>query len=326
MISRTPSIGVLILSRNNESTILATINSVAHIARQVVVMDTGSTDNTPLISRKSGAEVYFFEWVNDFSAARNHALQFLHTDWVLVLDSDELLNDFDIYEFQKVASNNSIGGINVLIQNTLANSEGNTTTTHRYTRLFRRHDKIKFSGKIHEQIRESIESQGFMVFESDFSIIHLGYADNKKEKFDRNIGLITQEVSDNPNDDWLRYHLAVTNFAAGKLDDADEIFRKIMDSDYLTVEQNEIVKIRLAQIALSRDNYPEVVNFTEFYSQNPDNEALRNYVRGTGFVFFNNKAAALDCLSKTKEINSPALSDSDVDRVLNFAQNMKQNI
>jgi glycosyltransferase involved in cell wall biosynthesis len=55
------------------------------------VVDTGSEDQTIAIAKRFGSTVYEFDWCDDFSAARNYALDQLTTDFILVLDADERL-------------------------------------------------------------------------------------------------------------------------------------------------------------------------------------------------------------------------------------------
>jgi glycosyltransferase involved in cell wall biosynthesis len=60
---------------------------------RMLVLDTGSVDATAALARAAGAEVHRFDWVDDFSAARNHALALADADWSLVLDADEWIAD-----------------------------------------------------------------------------------------------------------------------------------------------------------------------------------------------------------------------------------------
>lgn len=317
------TIGALILTRNSQANIQATINSVSLFANQIVVIDTGSTDSTVNIALRSGAEVYFFKWVDDFSAARNFAIQHLHTDWVLMIDSDELLSSFDNNIFQSIASNLSIGGINFVIENTLTQNGNTTMKSHRYTRLFKnQYPEIKYSGRIHEQIRESIEQIGYQIYESDFKILHLGYDNYSEDKNQRNLHLLESDSSENPEDDWLKFHLAETHFSGGRYKEAENLYKIIFNSEQLSLDQAEISRIRLAQIALNFDDYNNITNLTNFTAHSSQNEALRLYVRGTAFIFMKQKNEALICLEQCLEINSPVLIKDDIIRAINYANNI----
>src|ERR1039458_3578707 len=65
------------------------LRSVRAIADEIIVTDTGSTDDTVKSSSENGAHVSHFAWTNDFAAARNFALAQATGDWILVLDADE---------------------------------------------------------------------------------------------------------------------------------------------------------------------------------------------------------------------------------------------
>lgn len=78
--------------RNESAWIARTIASVAPAVDRVVVVDTGSTDDTVALARAAGAEVSFFPWCDDFSAARNASIDAAQgSDWVLIVDADHLL-------------------------------------------------------------------------------------------------------------------------------------------------------------------------------------------------------------------------------------------
>jgi len=162
------NIGILLLTFNSEKYILNCLNSIKNIASQIVIVDSGSVDNTINICKKFPVEIYFKKFNNDFSEQRNFALSHLRTDWILMIDSDEELTYFDCDEFIRIAKNPIVGGINFIIKNLLNN--GSEQTKHRYTRLFRNNKLFKFRFKIHEQIRESIEENGYQIINTNFEI------------------------------------------------------------------------------------------------------------------------------------------------------------
>ena len=88
-----PGLTAVILTKNEENDIEATIQNAWQCADEILVVDSGSTDKTVEIAKKNGARVVFRAWDNDFAAQRNFALSQTEADWVLYLDADERLND-----------------------------------------------------------------------------------------------------------------------------------------------------------------------------------------------------------------------------------------
>ena len=303
-----PTIGLAMIVKNGSANIAQALVSSKCFCSQLLVVDTGSDDETPLICKKIGAEVHFFEWTGSFSDARNHALRLMRSDWILILDSDETL---DIESFKndiELFNNETIGGIRVKINNVLKDKDSSTIYSHRYTRIFRNLRKsdsdpsqnrtFSFTGRIHEQIAESIEKEGFTIVDSEIIINHYGYAEKNEDKIKRNKTMLEQEIAEKPNDDWLLFHLAETEFSGSNYEKAEEIYLSILNSKNLSTEQNEKSMLRLAQIALKIDNHDNVIKYTSFSSENADREGFRRFILGISLLI--NR----DIASAAKEINS----------------------
>jgi len=282
-----PNISINLIVKNEETRIADAINSIKPLASEIIVLDTGSTDSTPNICTRLGCEVYFQSWNDNFSEMRNKALDYSVSDWILVIDADEIAK-FSLLDLPLEQMNDpSIGGINLQIINHIDENDDTIISKHRYTRLFRNDKSIRFTGRIHEQIRESIE-QKFNIYESDLIIEHFGYRKIDKEKLERNTRLLEQEIKSD-EDDWKYYHLAETLFSGGDKEKAQGIFEKIVESPELTDLQRDRVKTRLGQLYLGSDRYDESESVLSFTSQDKDTEGLRKYVLAavklsTGFV------------------------------------------
>lgn len=87
------NITIVILTKNEEKNIQDAIENAFLVTKNVLIVDSGSTDKTIEIAENLGAKVVYRAWDNDFSAQRNFALEYVDTDWVLYLDADERLND-----------------------------------------------------------------------------------------------------------------------------------------------------------------------------------------------------------------------------------------
>lgn len=97
-------LSVVILTKNEEKNIVSVINNVKGLADEILVVDSGSTDKTVVLAKKSGAKVIYRAWDNDFSAQRNFAINNVQTDWLLFLDADERIDALLAEQIKKVVT------------------------------------------------------------------------------------------------------------------------------------------------------------------------------------------------------------------------------
>ena len=88
-------ISACVIVKNEEKNIGQWLNNMRQIADEIVVVDTGSTDNTINILENAGITPYHFTWCNDFAAAKNYAIQQATGDWIVFLDADEYITMLD---------------------------------------------------------------------------------------------------------------------------------------------------------------------------------------------------------------------------------------
>ena len=108
-------ISICIIVKNAEKTISKTLASVVALAEEVVVLDTGSDDSTPLLARNFGVKVYSHLWKYDFAEARNEAFKYARQPWLFCLDADEevLIIDFEAFEKKLLETNQTSFYINI---------------------------------------------------------------------------------------------------------------------------------------------------------------------------------------------------------------------
>jgi glycosyltransferase involved in cell wall biosynthesis len=90
-IPKRPTISLAIIAKNEARNLPRLLESVKGCFDEIVVVDTGSTDETKSIAASYGCEVFDFEWVSDFSKARNFAFSKATCDYIMWLDCDDEL-------------------------------------------------------------------------------------------------------------------------------------------------------------------------------------------------------------------------------------------
>ena len=128
------------------------LNSVAGFVDEMVVVDTGSRDDTVAVARRCGAVVHELPWPGDFAPARNQAMQLVQGDWILVLDADETLSDAAREPLLKLMADSG-----TLLINLLRREQGATQSPFSsVSRLFRNHPALRWSRPYHAMIDDSV--------------------------------------------------------------------------------------------------------------------------------------------------------------------------
>ena len=86
-------LSLCLICRDNERTMRPCIESIRPWVDEMVVVDTGSRDETPQIVVELGARLFHFEWCDDFAAARNESLRHAHGEWLFWMDSDDTISE-----------------------------------------------------------------------------------------------------------------------------------------------------------------------------------------------------------------------------------------
>lgn len=304
-------LSVVIIAKNEENRIAGAIESVKPFASQIVVVDTGSTDKTPIVATRCGAEVFFRLWTGDFSEARNYALSLAREPWILSIDADEVL-DGESFEQNIQLFSEDVYGIRVKILNKL---KDNTVAGHNYTRIFRNHPQIRFTGKVHEQINYSIAALGKQIADSDIIINHYGYAEQSPEKIDRNKELLLQELKNNPDDIWLKFHLAETYFAEQDFENAEILFAEVLSRNAIDRGNYEKSRIHLAQCLLVKEDTERIEKVLDFSSYDKDREGLRLFVLAANKMLKREFDAAIAIYNMPQLMNSSLVPQDELRKI-----------
>ena len=195
-------LSVCIIARNEEKSLPRALASVRGIADEMVVVDTGSTDRTVEIAKEMGAVVDHFPWCDDFSAARNFALDRARGDWIFWLDADEELLAESFDELRSSVARPDALGFFIRRQDLKHADRLDFFTMMWQLRLFRRRDDLRFLGRCHPDFRNlaAVEAKtGQLVRHSTITIRHYGYiGEQVPAKLRRGARLMELELKDRP--------------------------------------------------------------------------------------------------------------------------------
>lgn len=214
-------INLVMIVRNEEGCLERCLKSAAHLVDDMVIADTGSTDSTRQIAHNMGARVVEYGWTNDFSAARNFALDHSDGDWNLVLDADETLRFYSREALEKrvcglshVCGQEWMGAITRY--DSYYDGDGISVSASLIPRLLPR--GIRYAGIIHEQPDAGIPCYPLLL-EAD----HDGYLNN--DKGERNLPYLEKAVNMYPEDAYYRFQMAATLRNMQRLKDSLGWFR-----------------------------------------------------------------------------------------------------
>ena len=91
-------ISLCMIVKNEERSLARCINSAKSLFDQLIIIDTGSNDDTVKIAKEFDADVHHFQWCDDFAAARNESIKYAKYQWILFLDADEIIDKNSLRE------------------------------------------------------------------------------------------------------------------------------------------------------------------------------------------------------------------------------------
>lgn len=187
-------ITLCMIVKNEEHDLARCLGSIYASLDEIVIVDTGSDDRTPMIAEAMGAKVIRYPWQDDFAAARNAGLEQAHGAWILVLDADEVIAQEDTTLLHRLVTSPDTphAGIVFTTRNYVRemDSEGWQRNDGRYAeeagtgwigsdkvRLFPNRPDIRFRHAVHEIVEESLQQAGLPLVRTGIPIHHYGRLD-----------------------------------------------------------------------------------------------------------------------------------------------------
>ena len=319
-----PRLTVCLIVKNEEQFIGPCLQSVRGLAHQIIVVDTGSTDRTVEIAKEHHAEVHFFAWNDDFSAARNEGLKYATGDWVLSIDADEELLPEHRQTILEEMQAQGVMGYRLPIFNRGREQEG----CGYVPRLFRNAPGLFFVGRVHEQIFSSLAARAQeWNLENRLgrtALLHHGYSKemvDARGKKERNLRLLRLAVEELPGELNLVMNFGLELIRSGEVEAGLEKYREAvrlmseMPAEQVMPEFRESLLTQFTKHLLAAGRFGEVVELWRQPSHQPSGlTASQHFMLGVAQMELKEYASAAEqmrqCLTKRR---APALSPVNTD-------------
>lgn len=211
-----PLLSACLIVKDEEENLGRCLSSIRGVVDEIIVVDTGSEDDTVRIAEQHGATVHFHPWTGDYAAARNVSLANATGAFILYIDADEELHPDDASTLRTILQQGDVDAVQMAIVSPLASG---MTNVARYLRVFRNYPGVHFVQPIHEQVWPALSVHEPRVFDSPLRILHHGYAvsgeaiDRKRQ---RNLDGALSVLEREPDNAFYLYHAGIGHLTLGE--------------------------------------------------------------------------------------------------------------
>ncbi len=243
------ALSLVYIVKNEALLIKESLKSIQALASEIIVVDTGSTDDTVQIARNFGAQVHAFNWVDDFSAARNYAASLAKSDWIFFIDGDEVLEVEGKNKLTQLIADPNLYAVGCFQRNytndksfphwtSRANSRGEFSALARgfegyvdnlMYKIYRNHSKIQWRGVLHETVIPSCDDLNLKYRESDIILHHLSELKGeafKSEKKHYYLKLAIEKLKREPEHQNSWFEMGISLSDIGRFAEAEKAFRE----------------------------------------------------------------------------------------------------
>ena len=226
-------VSICIITKNEKELLEKCLKSFQNTGYDIVVVDTGSTDGTVEMVKNYTPYLYHFEWIKDFSAARNYAISKVKSEYVMIVDSDETLKKWDKKTFERQIKEHP-KGVGCIRKENLLSEDGKDYTICDEPRMFPK-NYYHYEGAIHEQVVPVLKDDTKRdYYHTGISFIHTGYIgtpEEKAKKIKRNIDLLEIELEKHPEDVYIWFQIGKGYYMAKDYENACKYFGKALEFD-----------------------------------------------------------------------------------------------
>ena len=247
--------------KNEERHIVKALSWGKDIMSEQVVVDTGSEDQTTTLAEEQGAKIYRIFWEDDFSKAKNAAIEHCKGDWIAFLDADEYVREEDVQKLPEIIEKADRKGYDSISASLLElDDEGKVFGGGTLVRFFKNRADIRYHRCIHEQLSNKKEYDATQ----EITIYHTGYSasEQKRKPSDRNLRLIMEELSRNSKDSEMLGYLGDEYRARDRYREAVESYQKAICYFPANIEESNqraavtlerLLQLHVFQLAWQKD-------------------------------------------------------------------------
>lgn len=294
-------ISLCMITKNEAAKLNRCLDAVKDLPLEIIVVDTGSSDNSVEIATKYTEHVYHFDWISDFAAARNFSISKASNDWVLILDTDEYVTSVDMEQIYQLILENPTG-VGRLTR-TSPDIVGSVTVDE-VERLFNR-TVYMYKRPIHEQVLPIDEAKtAFSAFSIPLFVDHDGYLTSREDmdaKAKRNLEILLASEKDFP-DSYTYFQIGQSYYIMGDYKNACIYFEKGLNFDL--APQSEYVQLMVVNYGYSLLNEDRGEDAQLFFEQIYSCfDFLADFLLVMGTIYIRNKhymKAALQFIKATQ--------------------------
>lgn len=309
-------ISLCMIVKNEAHRITDCLSSITNMVNEMIVVDTGSTDDTIALAQRAGAKVFPFEWKNDTASARNFGLRKAGYEWIMVLDADEFIAESD---FDKIRNNIKNKDVDGFVFSQRSYTDDSDTENWRpndlsypkskpyagffdisVIRLFRNRPDINYTDHAHELIEKSMKDRPKKNI--NIPIHHFGISDGRVssgEKDTHYLNLLLEDLRDEPNVFKTHFLLGRQYYQMNQLDKAIFHLKKATelrpsDTGAFHNLANALIKNKDYTLALEYLN--QAVKINPYYEE-------LFYCIAIAFFYLNKTDKAIEAITKFLRLN-----------------------
>ncbi len=257
-----PTLSLCMIVKDEEESLPTCLESIKDYVDEIIIVDTGSTDNTVNIAESYNAKVYHHAWENSFSKARNYSLKYATCDWILIMDADEEIEEKDAYKLRETIR---VDDVNLIYMPAYSKQKGGmNSSVYLIERVFKNNLDFHYEGIVHNALKYSGPCKN-----ENIVFYHYGYhmgEEHKERKFIRTSTLLKKQIKDDPSNPMPHHFLAI-EFSGRNMNDEciDEALKAIKLFEHKKIN-TEVKLLSCYTASFAFYNKKDLVN-AEYYAK-----------------------------------------------------------